>query len=859
MGWGAFVYWIASLLVSELLRPKVKVEDAKAAGLDEVKMPVASSTKQTPVVWGKVRLREPNVVWYGDYSAVPIKKKIGQNGLFGTGSAIWQTVAYRYAFGQQLDLCHGPVTLHKAWCEERVLWDAETDRDTIDILPGTETLNIQGNPRDMLVTGPKWFFKIDKVDLFGGPDLGGGIASLVRFYPGDGSTVQDPYLMQVLGDVPSSGSVASIVFHGSSRTMWPDYIDGKHDAVIGSGYIGTSPMPRPVSFEVSRYPNALNAAESKIGDDANAAEIIYECFTTDPNGPDGWGMGLSTTLIDRASFIAAAHRLYLEGFGISLIWDSGTLLDLVKNICATIDATCFRDPSTGLYTIKLMRDDYNIEDLPIFDVSNIIDVESLSQTSIDGTTNEVKVNYLDRSQDYKAIPAQAQDLANMRAQDEVVSASFTFDGITVAELADRVAFRELMALSTPLVKADLIVNRKGNSLKPGDCFVLNWAPRGISSMVMRVTKTAIGLPTANRIRISAVQDIFRLGSTAYMSGGGSQWQDPVPSPQPATIQSVVELPYAMNQNESQADFMAFARQPNAGCRSFEIWGKPHTASDYSYQDTCPAFAPSSTLASSISLSASSMTISGHSSLTALRSATESDMREQANLAIWETTGEIFSFSDVNLNADGTYTISGMWRGLFDTVPVSHTLGERVLFFSYGAVNPEGYLAQDAQIDIKLLPSGPRGVVAIAVATAITATMTGRNMKPLPPGNMLVNATRYPETVVGDAVVTWAHRNRLTQTQVVKQDDASDGSSAEGTYTAKVYVGGVLKRTVTGISGETWTYTAAMRIQDGTNGLLPVEIKVSQVNGALESAGNTTGAFLMTGFGMTFGNYFGGKP
>jgi hypothetical protein len=766
MGWWMVVYWLATLVLSEVLRPKVNVTDARAMGADEANMPIVSATKPIPVVWGKCRLRAPNVVWYGDYFAAPIKKKAGRGGFMGTGSTIWQTVGYRYYWGQHLALCHGPVTLHSIWAEERKVWDGVCSGGAI---------------------------VIDYEGLYGGEDQGGGLAAKINFLPGDNAQGKDPYLVRMLTDVPAYRGVASMVWYGPSMTMPAQSESG----IKRSGYFGTSASPRPLTAEVSRYPQQINAAESKIGDDCNPIELIYECLTTDPNGPDGWGMGLSTAMMDWSAFQAAAHQCYTEGFGISLVWDSQTPIeDVIKEVCKTIDAVCFRDFKTGLWTVKLMRGGYNVDTLPVLDVSNIIELDNYSQSGIDGTTNEVKVNYLDRSQNYKAMPAQAQDLANMRIQGEVVSTTLTFKGITTAVLADRVANRELLAMSSALAKADIIVNRQAYAFTPGDLFVLRWDPLGITKMVMRVMKSAIGLPNANRIRISVVQDIFQLGSSTFMVGGGTQWTDPIMNPQPVVVQKVQELPYYFNKDQTKASYMVCAQRPNSGCVAFEVWEKLQTETNYVYRDTCLTYTPVGTLggayATKPGIDASGFTITSASTdIASMDGATPDEICAGSNLGMFDN-GEFFAFENVINNLDGTFTLTNVWGGLFDTIPSSHTTGEKVWFFSFGASNPEDKVDQNAQINIKNLPYGPRGAIALGSATAANAVMAGRNTKPYPPGKMQVNGLTNPTSVVGLCQPTWVFRNRLTQTTVVKQDDASDATS-EGAYNVKIYVNGVEKR------------------------------------------------------------------
>lgn len=775
--WYYAIYYAAVLIIGELTRPKLSVTDARPTSADEANMPTASSTKSVSVVWGKCRLRDPNVVWYGDYLAAPIRKKAGKGGFLGTGHTIFQTVGYRYHWGQHLALCHGPVTLHRLWSEELEIWNGNST--------GGEII-------------------IDKENLYNGEDQGGGLAARINFLPGNSTQETDPYLLRMLTDVPAYRGVASLVWYGPSETIRYQPVQGQRPKTPKpSGYIGTSASPRPITAEVSRYPQQLNASESKIGDDCNPIELIYECLTTDPNGPDGWGMGLSPALLNAPAFQAAAHQCYTEGFGISLAWSSQTSIeDVIKEVCKTIDAVCFRDFKTGLWTIKLIRGGYNVDTLPVLDVSNIIELENYSQSGIDGTTNEVKVNYLDRSQNYKGMPAQAQDLANMRTQGEVISITLTFKGITTAALADRVANRELLALSTALAKADLIVNRTAYAFAPGDLFVLRWDPLGITQIVVRVVKSAIGLPNANRIRISVIQDIFQLGQSTFMVGGGTQWTDPIASPQPVTVQTLMEMPYFFNKDESTASYMVCAQRPNRGCATFEVWKKLRAEDEAAYQllETCLAYTPVGELAATYGLTSGvdesgTMVLLGGSEVSLLGSSSSDAIRQGANLGFFDN-GEFFAFRDFRPNQDGTFTLVGVWRGLFDTVPSVHPAGERVWFFTYGASSPDETTTQDAQINVKNLPFGPRGSVSLSAATALACTMSGRNKKPYPPGNVRLNGldcASWPVQVDGTATLQWSNRNRVQQGVgggLVAQD--SDTSyPVEGHIQVEVLVNGVV--------------------------------------------------------------------
>ena len=859
MGWPAVVWWIVSMILTVLLTPKPTVENADAANPNDVNFPTASSVTTIPVVWGRVRLRTPNVVWYGDFGTMPIEVTQSSDGFFGIGaSSTTQTIGYKYYWGQQLVLCHGIITLHRIWAEEREVWAGV-------ITHGQAT-------------------KSD-LNFYGGEARGGGIEGGFNFYPGDQTQVEDPYLVSQLGPVPAYRGVAYLVWIGPNGpgvrmlvtgTRWVAVPGGcgftRQDytywATRRSGYIGNSPQPKPISVEVSRYPHNLTGTRHMIGDDANPAEIIYELLTTDSMGPDGFGMGLPPTMIDISAFNAASVQLYNEGFGLSMICNQPSAIeDVIGYICKIIDAVCFRDFRTGSYTLKLIRGGYDPLTLPVLDETNILEVNDFSQASLEGTTNEIVLTYCNRARNFSKSVAQAQDLANMRLQGDVNSQALTYLAISNAYLADRVANRELTVASAALAGAEVIVNREAYAYGPGDLVIFNWPDLGISNMVMRVAKSAIGMPAANKIRLTLIQDVFALNATEYTSPIDTNWTDPIPDPVPVVNEKLVELPYFLNTDQSVGKIMVVAQKPNNGCVTYEFWMRTFgTSENYSSSGSCQSYTPSSTLIDAYGITdtideTGALHLATAIDMVDLKAFTEDLMRQGAGLFYFATTGEWCSYRSVEGQLDGSLRFYGIWRGLFDTVQVAHSAGERIYFVCGGAMAPGVGLSQTATMEARLCPAGPRGMVDIGSATTIYVTMTGKNTKPLPPGRIIVNAHIHPITTVSSIDVTWGHRNRLTAARVVcRQDDVGE-ASAEGTYEWKLLVNGAIQETASGLTGTTWSrggpYTPAQRIQDSANGNYLVEIQIRQTTGAGSSLWNSSGAFQMTGFGMCFGQYFGG--
>jgi hypothetical protein len=74
MFWWIVIY-VAMALVSSLLRPKPKMQNAKPGAIGDKDLPIASQSSPIPVVFGTVHLSQPNVVWWGRPWISAIKRK----------------------------------------------------------------------------------------------------------------------------------------------------------------------------------------------------------------------------------------------------------------------------------------------------------------------------------------------------------------------------------------------------------------------------------------------------------------------------------------------------------------------------------------------------------------------------------------------------------------------------------------------------------------------------------------------------------------------------------------------------------------------------------------------------------------
>jgi len=75
--WNFLLTWVVTTVLSALLAPRPKVQDAQPGQIGEKSIPIASQDAPIPVLFGTRVLSQPNVVWYGDVQVQPIRKSSG--------------------------------------------------------------------------------------------------------------------------------------------------------------------------------------------------------------------------------------------------------------------------------------------------------------------------------------------------------------------------------------------------------------------------------------------------------------------------------------------------------------------------------------------------------------------------------------------------------------------------------------------------------------------------------------------------------------------------------------------------------------------------------------------------------------
>jgi putative tail protein len=708
----------------------------------------------------------------------------------------YTTIGYRYFMGLHFGLCYGPVD------------------EFMEVRFGD--LTAWGGP-SVTSSGQ---ITINAPQLFNGDSGEGGIEGKLDVMMGEGTQLANDYLTAIQGGAQSA-------FRGLLTLV------GRHLHVAS-----INPYLKPAAFKVRRALQgwrtpvfySAKAVISIIVDllytikGMNPAHVVYQAIT-DPE----FGMGFPTASIDATQFQATADDLYTEGFAFCYFWNrTSSVEDFLKLVMNHVGGALVTDPVSGLFQFKLIRADYDPATLPVFDESNIIELSEFQRASESGLTNEIRVTYTDPHTNRVVPVAPVHNLANIQAQGGIVSESIDYPGCPTADLANRLASRDLAARGTPLAKATIKVNRTAYKLTPADVFRFSWAALGITHMVMRVGSVNYGTADDPTITIEAIEDVFGLPLTTYLGNESTGWTAPDGTPVASSNVLLMEAPYREVHQTTDAGTFAtfdddscfvagFAQKPTGVPLNVRLQTKVGAA-PYTDRNTA-AWCPYGVTSASISRTSTSITLNGATSLDTLAVG-------DIGLLGSPAAGEIVQVTGIAANV---LTIA---RGCLDTVP--HAFPATTQFFAFDRYSADDVTeyASGETVDGRFLTVAVGGTLAVGSAPTSSATMNRRFGRPYPPGALKINGTAYPGSIPNpDAlVVSWQHRDRVTQADNVLDTTASSvGPEAGTTYTLQLYGdGGTLFHTETGLTGTSYTWSTEAADSGGSlNATLRVVLKATR--------------------------------
>lgn len=697
-----------------------------------------------------------------------------------------QTVGYRYYFDIHFALGKAMDGLLKIRASGKTAWEGH--------VTSSQTINI------------------DAPNLFGGDKGEGGLQGSLDLMFGE-------------EDQPVNSRVASAL--GGLVPAFRGVVTGLYSGLVTS----INPYPKP--WEILRY-RALKGWDGAVwypetcliplaGGQVramNPAHILYETWTN-----RDWGRGLDRGMMDDAAFRAAALKLYNEGFGLCLEWKRSTSLgDFRDLVCDHIAAWTGPDRRTGLITIKLIRDDYTVADLPLFDEdSGLLSIEEDEVSSAMTAPSQIFVEYTDAITG-ETRRARAVNAALAQSQGGPAGEVLSYPGLPTGELAGRVAGRELRIKASNLRKFKVRLDRRAWSLGPADVFRVRSLKRGIESIVLRAGRIEDGTLSSGAITITALEDVFGLPASSFVAVPPSGYVPPDRTPQAVSLRRLMEVPYRELAglidpanlaliDDTSAWLIAMAARPTSLSLSYNLTTRPGSSGSFADRGTSD-WCPTAQLVAALEPGDTTATLTNGVDLDEV------------------TVGMAALIDDEIVRVDALNLTTGvitLGRGCIDTVPARHSAGARIWFYDGFEGADETEYSSGVSVQARLLTNTTIGQLDPSLAGTDTLALVGRQGLPYPPAQFKIGGLSYPASVEGDVVLSWAHRDRLGQAdQLIDTTMGDIGPEPGTTYSARLLradTSAVLASS-TGITGTTVTLTTTYVGQ--------VIAEVWSVRGALSS-------------------------
>ena len=177
---------------------------------------------------------------------------------------------------------------------------------------------------------------------------------------------------------------------------------------------------------------------------------------------------------------------------------------------------------------------------------------------------------------------------------------------------------------------------------------------------------------------------------------------------------------------------------------------------------------------------------------------------------------------------------------------------------------------DSTVNIKILPENKLGTYPLSSASYISITTASRALRPYPPGNLRMQGQPYGtrlSTIVGDLSLTWSARNLNSQIggPLIPQDQGDIALPPSVGYEVQKFINGTdvgahIDTGGVGAATITADQRAVMSVLAGPNDA-PLTVYVFSFLNILPASLFSRFAqrldVIFTGFGMCFGEYFGG--
>lgn len=694
-------------------------------------------------------------------------------------------------------LCVGPAKkLHRIWQNGKVLWEGPIDSDSTPSGSGFQIPNGTSIPDTIQIYWGEIDQPIDPI-VNAAPPLGMGVAS--RF----------PLCCYVrwskrLGPQP----------------RWP-LLEYDIETEIQETTLGATPHELIVSDPDVVGVNPAHAL----------AQLLYGSF------PYGINQDPDDDLFDGDCLEDLGTALAAEGIPISVFAPNGQdVRATVASIMQDAGILMPWDPVQGKFRFVLVRPEASpipiaaellAESLPeieTFAYAKPVDKILFAFADLD---HEFKTSTIGLDDDGQAIFQSFQ----RASQTEMRSIIHFSVGQIVAERRSQ----EVLARAT---KYTLTLDRGARRLFPG----LVISVPSVTTDLLRLTDVALS-PLSRKVQITAVSDFYGAATAAPVSGSAPGGGTTTYDVDEDLAFAILEIPAHVLLGQPQTIAVPRIRATTAMTASEILL----SGDDVTYQDE----GQETDLQTGGSLT-SALTATGvfevaqGPTFDVLGPDIGVVLDLSSDLTAWRSGrqvvligDELFFLKKVTALGGSSYRLDGLIRARYDTDRAVHSVGAKVYIFQSDAIHEvrDALLAPSALVYVKSDPSGLGGVFDAASITAVSKTLIGKGVTPMPVGALRTTDQRSSFRTGENVPIKWAYRSAAIPHTGAGLQGAGSGVGASpigGSFELKFYtLGAVLKATKTSATAS-YTYLNADLVTDfGSEQSFVVEVR--NINGAWKSA------------------------
>lgn len=735
--WWRIIWWVVSFAISDYFRQRLPAQTP--SGIGDFNIPTATEGRSVPIIpGGTPRIRAPNCIYYSDFAA--IERTVTTGVIFREE----ETIGFTYELALVYALFKGQAQgLTGIWIGEDKVFDHVTDAGGI----------------------PQTVVDIDRDDLFGGVDDGGGFVGRVRLFNGDENQAASAFLESRNPDTPAYRGTCYVVITDQTETKGAN--------------IGESNNLRHITYEVQAFSNVASGGLGDvmglgndthfIGPDANPISVAYDLWTN-----QRWGRRRPVSEINTANFAANAQTVYDEGIGFTLLIDEQTTTDEIQDIIEQhIDGYIGPNPLTGKIEVKLARPDYDIGTVFQVNASNIRGVPKWNKGDWSQTFNRVRIRYTDRAKDWNETHAVEVAPGNRIIQGATLTREVRYQGCHTAEVASKLAAREKKNLAQPASSGQIEVDRTAWQQRPGDVMSFTSAKVFETNLPVRITRAQVGNVVENTMVFDVTADIFGPEISTSVIPPVTDFVPPVQTVEPllAADQAAFEAPFVLMRYDAQPNtiprVVTLARRASGSPTEYEVIRRVRAVAGggaYGAFESSgfvrAGFTQCGELRNALTgwqAGNGGLTIQvdpiGAASLDNLIGPYSPGQGNAGGLCILEpgTANEEWIATREIVDDLGGIRLEQCYRSAMDTPMLPHAAGTRVWFVWTGGMGMplETYAAGNG-VEVKLLPRSPTDAITEPEATAVPEVAilnTIRNGRPLLPRSVAFNGAEFPSTPV----------------------------------------------------------------------------------------------------------------